>query len=257
MVFAQRQGDRRAPAPNNFHSGLERPPPSSLLTTVCRVKHNMSHLPPRPDFAEPTSRRPDSRTHYYSARPQPMAPEHAYTHPPPRERERDVYVARSPPRSRHPPRMADSYVASDRDRDREAYRDSYDRRDDDRHRDAFRDRERRDRERDFYPPPTSASADYRYREDSRAWPPRDARDARDSRDRGRNWDPRPWTQSAEIDRRPRGLRQREVVECDRRWDSRPPRSPPPRGECRYCFSCLCFQVSCNVLSIPSAPGTLR
>lgn len=208
----------------------------------------MAGLPPRPDFTDPPSvSRSDSRPHYYGGRPPP--PEHYRE----RERERDVYMSgRSPPRHLHSSRpVADSYVASDRDRDRgtygprDAYPPPYDRREhDDRHRE--RGWERREY-RDYPPPPPPSHPDYRYREpdpraDPRAWP-RESRESarpRYEEPRGpviilgaRKSPPRSWTQSDEIDRHPRGARYRDsprepTREDGRRWQTRPGLSPPRR-----------------------------
>ncbi|KAH8108180.1 hypothetical protein BXZ70DRAFT_44081 [Cristinia sonorae] len=125
----------------------------------------MSHLPPKPDFQvdftpsrSPPRRPPMSHPHPSSRR-----------SPPPRDRDkdRDRDRYRSPPRSSRgpppPPRGLDTYIGRG-GRDREP----------DRHREPYRRREydRRDRDREYVPPP---QPEPRYRREDN-WEPGERRD---------------------------------------------------------------------------------
>ena len=163
----------------------------------------MSNLPAKPEPGEISPRSPSQDDRHYTGRTVPMVSLSQYRREEPRRN--DIYIARSPPRTRGPPIDSwDTYVAR------------YDRREDDRCRREYTEWERH-HGREYYRS-RSRSAERRQR-------------STDRREHGgRNWEAR-----HEYDRHDRGYRlndrpprSRNSADRDRRWRSRASVSPTRR-----------------------------
>jgi hypothetical protein len=186
----------------------------------------MSSLPPKPEPGEISPRTPQQDDRRYTGRTALMAAPSQYRRDDPRRS--DVYIARSPPRTRGPPVHGDSYVASDT----YVAPSVYDRREDE-----------------------------TYRRDYAEWDRRFGREYYKSRERGgdrRGWErddgARSWEARHDYDRRDRGHRAndrlpRDSFERDRRWRPRASVSPPRRaGQYSIIYTAFICMLINNLLA---------